>query len=1247
MQNKHIGAIVTCAVVALLGLAAMPSATAVPNIAHPGIVAEEPGANTPNVQDGTVYAIARVGSKVVIGGDFTTVMDRDSSTPVSRPYILAFDQATGVVDPTFTPVLDGMVEALSPGPDNTVFVGGGFSKVNGTSTKLARLDLATGQLVKGWKKPGFDGRVQALDFAAGRLFAGGAFTVAGNGNKSTWLPHAGLASLNPVTGTVDTYVNSQLAGHHSWTPTNGWKSAPVGVKALDVSPTGTEMMVMGNFTSIDGVARDQIAKLRLESTGAVLDADWNTLAYTALCSRSFDSYAREVQYSPDGSYFATVATGGGGSSPQNVDGTRSNCDTTVRFDSAASGANVKPSWIARTGNDTFLSVAVTGKAVYVGGHMRWLNNSSGQDAPGQGAVPRPGIAALDPLNGLPLKWNGGRHPRGVGAFALLATEEGLYVGSDTDYVGNRKYFRGRVAFFPLDGGSQPTSTSVASLPGTVYRAGGFGNAAPNSLYRVNVGGPALPAQDGGLSWASDSSDPSPYRRTGTTMASLTLAEVDATVPDDTPNALFSTQRYDAGTAGDDKEMRWSFPVPAGTGVQVRLYFNESSMTAAGQRRFSVAADGTTTLMNLDVYSAAGRRVGTMRSFNLVSDGVVDLEFLHEVNNPMVSGIEIVQQSRPAVADEGVPIYRLNAGGALVASTDNGPSWAPDTTGLTTQGSPWRAGGTATVYSTPITGMDSTVPASTPPSLFESEVSTTGTQRYSLPVPAGTEVRLRLYWANQSKAKSQEGRVFDVAVDGTTRLTNVDVVARAGGTQRATMAEVPVTSDGRIDVDFVKGAVGSPFINAVEVIQTSASPEVPADASADAIGAATFDGVNASSPAAEAWGEDWHRVRGAFVLGHTLYYGWDNGTLRSRSIVGSSFGPPEEINPYFDPVWSTVATGSTSGVQYYRGVLPAFYLGEVESVSSLFYADGRIYFTLEGKPTMYSRYFSPDSGAVGSDLFTVSDGRDWSTVGGAFLSGASLYYADRADGSLKVVPWNGAMAEGTATVVDASANWSARALFLLPAPGELGNVSYRASAAALVRSNTPGVTIPASVRSGDTLLLFATVNSTAVTVAAPAGWQTMGVQDNGVGGIKTMLFTKRAVGTDAGSRVSVALDASTKTSMTVAAYQGADPLSVSASFSADANTATHVAPSSEAGDRAWSIGYFADKSSVDPGTRTWTAPAGMVARASVPADAAPSVSSLLADTGGGLPAGATPTWTATADSTSVRGSAWNVILAPPG
>src|SRR6476620_7481349 len=106
MKMKHVGALVTGAIVGLLGLAAMPPAVAVPNIAYPGIVNEVPGEITPNVQNDTVLAIARVGTKVVIGGDFTSVMNRDSTTSVSRPYILAFDQATGAVDTGFAPVLD-------------------------------------------------------------------------------------------------------------------------------------------------------------------------------------------------------------------------------------------------------------------------------------------------------------------------------------------------------------------------------------------------------------------------------------------------------------------------------------------------------------------------------------------------------------------------------------------------------------------------------------------------------------------------------------------------------------------------------------------------------------------------------------------------------------------------------------------------------------------------------------------------------------------------------------------------------------------------------------------------------------------------------------------------------------------------------------------------------------------------------------------------------------------------------------
>ncbi len=474
-------AALAAALLAAVAVSSLAPAWAATGAAPAGVLfSAVPAATTPNVGDGsgfTVRAVVQLGGKVVQGGLFSTVTAPGSATGLSRSNLYAADAVTGAIDPGFAPAVDGAVAALLTGPPSlpgTVFIGGSFSHVNGTAVKgVALLSLSDGSLVAGFGSPILNGVVNSLTMAGSRLLIGGTF------NKVGGLAHAGLASVNATTGAVDPYLSVQLAGHHNYgvncTPGSRCSSGPIGASRLAVSPDGTQLMVIGNFTSADGLARDQIARLTLTPAGATVDPGWQTSLYHPACyAFAFDSYIRDVAYSPDGSYLVVAATGGGGQ-PSTATG---GCDAAARFESAAQGSSVQPTWLDFAGNDTLYSVAVTASAVYVGGHQRWLNNANGSDFAGGGSVPRPGIAALDPVNGLPFSWNPGRNPRGARVEVLYPTSAGLWVGGDTNFIGNHRYYRGKDSFFPSAGGESLPASTPTALPAGVYLAGqlpGSGN----------------------------------------------------------------------------------------------------------------------------------------------------------------------------------------------------------------------------------------------------------------------------------------------------------------------------------------------------------------------------------------------------------------------------------------------------------------------------------------------------------------------------------------------------------------------------------------------------------------------------------------------------------------------------------------------------------------------------------------------------------------------------------------------------
>ncbi len=353
-------------------------------------------------------------------------------------------------------MLGDHVETLLPGPTpGTVYAGGKFGTVNGVAQKgLVLLDLATGQSVAAFRPAHLNGIVQDLALHAGRLIVAGTFTTIGTINRG------GLA-LDPTTGAVTGYLTSAVTEHHNYDGTGAFGA--VGVTRFDITPDGTRMVLIGNFRKVDGQTRRQIAMLDLTGATAVVAANWSTSRFTAACNRtSVDSWVRDIDISPDGSYFVVVGKGAYTAGEL--------CDTASRWDARATGTDVPPQWVAYTGGDTLLSVAVTGAAVYVGGHQRWFNNPLAGDVAGAGAVPRPGIAALDPVSGVPLAWSPGRNPRGIGTSVLYATATGLWTGSDTDYIGNCRYLRPRIAFFPLDAAPAP-DYAPKSLPSNVYFGG--------------------------------------------------------------------------------------------------------------------------------------------------------------------------------------------------------------------------------------------------------------------------------------------------------------------------------------------------------------------------------------------------------------------------------------------------------------------------------------------------------------------------------------------------------------------------------------------------------------------------------------------------------------------------------------------------------------------------------------------------------------------------------------------------------
>ncbi|MCB0907395.1 MAG: hypothetical protein KDB63_09795 [Nocardioidaceae bacterium] len=805
---------------AALSALALPGSPAAASIEQPRLVSTNPANFTPNVDNGRVLAVAQVGNTIVLGGTFSSVTK--GGTTYNRSRLVAFDATTGAVRTGFNPTTDGQVTSLAAAADGTsIYVGGAFNTVNGaTHRKVVRLNVGNGGVVGTFSPGAVNGKVNDLKLSGDTLYLGGKFTKVAGQNRSR------MASLNATNGSVTGKLNVAFAGVNHGGGTF--------VSKFDVTPDGSRIVAIGNFTSVEGLSRPQIVMLDTSGASASVSS-WATDRYPDVCASVFNTYMRDLDFSPGGDYFIVSTTGA-------YRGANTLCDSITRWETDHTGAGQEPTWIDHTGGDTTYAVAATGVAVYAGGHMRWLNNSYAGDRAGPGAVPHEGIVALDPVTGLPFSWPAFR-ARGVGVFDMLATDDGLWLGSDTKFFGGER--RQRIAFLPLAGGTAVPAPAVPQLPATALQLGRVGGATdPSVLYRVNAGGPALLSTDDGPDWAGDTGASSPYRNSGSNAASYTTpVTLDASVPssndDSTPASLFLTERWDPN---DATEMHWNFPVPAGTPLQVRLFFaNQYSGTStAGSRVFDVSVDGSTVLPSFDIVAAGGHQVGLMRSFDITSDGNgVDIAFAHGVENPLIDGIEIIDRS-----------------------VVSGPTSSSDDVSRTPLSATGAPGSTSTV----------------------------------------------------------------------------------------------------------------------------------------------------------AGNDSFRHARGAFVIGTTLYTPWSDGTLRARSVSGTTLG-------------------AATTVDLYGGG----FAGEAANVTGIAYDAGtsRIYYTLAGDSRLFWRWFLPENGLVGTMRFEAPAGAlPAADVRGMFVSGGWLYYASDADGALRRIAFDagttgnfGPGVSGAPQLVDSSRDWRSRGLTL--------------------------------------------------------------------------------------------------------------------------------------------------------------------------------------------------------------------------
>jgi hypothetical protein len=172
-------------------------------------------------------------------------------------------------------------------------------------------------------------------------------------------------------------------------------------------------------------------------------------------------------------------------------------------------------------------------------------------------------------------------------------------------------------------------TSAASTQATATTQAASGS----EFVAIAAGGPAESNSGGGdYSFVADE-DFSGGGDNAVTTATITLTQPGTNAA---PMAVYQHARAGIST--------YTIPgLTAGSQHTVLLHFAETYFTAAGQRVFNVAINGTSVLSNFDIYANVGKNAALVEQFTATanSSGQIVIAFTNgTADQPVVSGIEI-------------------------------------------------------------------------------------------------------------------------------------------------------------------------------------------------------------------------------------------------------------------------------------------------------------------------------------------------------------------------------------------------------------------------------------------------------------------------------------------------------------------------------------------------------------------------------------------------------------------------------